>query len=74
MEVFKPIPEYKDIKDMDVISMVESVENDYGMNYKLWPENDARLKELREWYIANSDEKKEKLALHRYSKNPKIIG
>ncbi|KRK80257.1 hypothetical protein [Companilactobacillus nodensis] len=43
---------------MDVISLVQSIEDDYGMDCKLWPENDARLKKLREWYIKNSDEKK----------------
>lgn len=43
---------------MDVILTVQSIEDDYGMDCKLWPENDARLKKLREWYIKNSDEKK----------------
>lgn len=52
---------YKDIKDMDVISVVQSIEADYGMDPNNWPENDARLKKLREWYIANSDEKKRNL-------------
>lgn len=42
---------------MDVISLVQSIENDYGMDCKLWPENDARLKKTREWYIANFDER-----------------
>ncbi|WP_025024149.1 hypothetical protein [Companilactobacillus nodensis] len=41
---------------MDVISLVQSIENDYGMDCKLWPENDARLKKTREWYIKHSDE------------------
>lgn len=44
-----------------VIKMVQSIENDYGMDYKFWPENDARLKKTREWYIKHSDEKNRNL-------------
>lgn len=35
---------YKDIEGTDIISLVRSIENDYGTDYTLWPENDIRLK------------------------------
>jgi len=49
-------------KDMYIISIVQSIESDYGMDPKNWPENDARLKESREWYLEHSDEQKRNLS------------
>jgi len=63
----------EDIKDMDVISVVQSIEKDYGMGPNNWPENDARLKKLREWYIANSDEKKRNLPYRDIQKIQKAL-
>ena len=59
---------YKNIKDMDVISTVQSIEGDYGMNPKNWPENDARLKQLHEWYLNHSEEKKRNLSYREIRK------
>lgn len=44
-----------------VIKIVQAIEADYGMDCKLWPENDARLKQLHEWYLNHSEEKKRNL-------------
>lgn len=43
---------------MDIISTVQSIEKDYGMDSKLWPENDVRLKELHDWYLKHSEKQK----------------
>ena len=53
---------YKDIKDIDVISTVQSIEGDYGMNPDKWPLDDTRLKQLHEWYLKHSEEKKRNLS------------
>lgn len=53
---------YKDIKDIDVIATVQSIENDYGTDYTLWPENDIRLKKIHEWYINHPDKQKRNLS------------
>lgn len=58
---------------MDVISVVQSIENDYGMDCKLWPENDVRLKNLHEWYIKHSDEKKRNLPYSEIQKIQKAL-
>lgn len=50
--------DHKDIEAMDVISVVKSIENDYGMNSNNWPENDVRLRNLREWYLKHPEERK----------------
>ena len=52
---------YKNIKDIDVIATAQSIESDYGMDPKNWPENDPRLRELHEWYLNHSEEKKRNL-------------
>ena len=49
-------------KDMDIILLVRSIENDYGTDYTLWPENDTRLKKIHEWYINHPDKKKRNLS------------
>lgn len=56
-----------------VIETVQSIENDYGMDCKLWPENDARLKKMREWYIKHSDEKKRNLPYREIWKIQKAL-
>lgn len=58
---------------MDVISVVQSIENDYGMDCKLWPENDVRLKNLHEWYIKHSDKKKRNLPYSEIQKIQKAL-
>ena len=49
-------------KDMDIISTVQSIEGDYGMDHKNWPLDDVRLKQLHEWYLNHSEEKKRNLS------------
>lgn len=58
---------------MDIISLVQSIEDDYGMDSNNWPESDARLKELHEWYIANSDEIKRNLSYRDMQKIQKAL-
>ena len=53
---------YKDIEDTDIILLVRSIENDYGTDYTLWPENDIRLKKIHEWYINHPDKQKRNLS------------
>ena len=53
---------YKDIKDIDVISTVQSIEKDYGMDSDKWPLDDARLKQLHEWYLNHPDKQKRNLS------------
>ena len=53
---------HKDIEDTDIILLVRSIENDYGMDYTLWPENDTRLKKIHEWYINHPDKQKRNLS------------
>ena len=53
---------HKDIEDTDIILLVRSIENDYGMDYTLWPENDVRLKQIHEWYINHPDKQKRNLS------------
>jgi len=55
-------------KDMYIISIVQSIESDYGMDPKNWPENDARLNESREWYLEHSDEQKRNLTYREIRK------
>jgi len=56
-----------------VIKLVQAIEADYGMDSKLWPENDPRLKKLREWYIENSEEKKRNLPYTEIRKIQKAL-
>ena len=53
---------YKDIEGTDIILLVRSIENDYGTDYTLWPENDIRLKKIHEWYINHPDKQKRNLS------------
>ena len=53
---------YKDIEGTDIISLVRSIENDYGTDYTLWPENDVRLKKIHEWYMNHPDKQKRNLS------------
>ena len=53
---------HKDIEDIDIILLVRSIENDYGTDYTLWPENDVRLKQIHEWYINHPDKQKRNLS------------
>jgi len=64
---------YKDIKDIDVIATTQSIEADYGMNPKNWPENDPRLKELHDWYLNHSEGKKGKLPYTEIRKIQKAL-
>ena len=64
---------YKDIKGIDIISIVQSIESDYGMDPKNWPENDVRLKNLHEWYIKHSEEKKRNLPYTEIRKIQKAL-
>ena len=59
---------YKDIKDIDVISTVQSIEGDYGMNPSKWSSGDARLKKLHEWYLNHSEGKKRNLSYREIRK------
>lgn len=45
-----------------VITIVHSIEDEYGMNSNDWTEDDLRLKKLHEWYITHPDEKRRKLS------------
>ena len=56
-----------------VIKLVQAIEADYGMDPNNWPENDARLKQSREWYIANSDEIKRNLSYRDMQKIQKAL-
>jgi len=56
-----------------VIKLVQAIEADFGMDSKLWPENDPRLKKLREWYIENSEEKKRNLPYTEIRKIQKAL-
>ena len=56
-----------------VINTVQAIEGDYGMNPNNWPENDDRLKQLREWYIEHSDEKKRNLPYTEIRKIQKAL-
>ena len=58
---------------MDVISTVQSIEADYGMNPNNWPENDTRLKELHDWYLKHSEEKKRNLSYREIRKIQKAL-
>jgi len=58
----------KDIKDIDVFATVQSIEGDYGMNSNNWPENDDRLKQLHEWNLNTSEEKKRNLSYREIRK------
>jgi len=51
-----------------VINMVQAIEADYGMNPNNWPENDDRLKQLHEWYLNHSEEKKRNLSYREIRK------
>ena len=64
---------YKDLEDINVISVVQSIEADYGMDTNNWPENDIRLKRLRKWYINHSDEKKTGLTYRDMQKIQKSL-
>jgi len=56
-----------------VIKMVQVIENDYGMDPKNWPENDPRLKELHDWYLNHSEEKKRNLPYTEIRKIQKAL-
>lgn len=56
-----------------VIKLVQAIEADYGMDSKLWPENDARLKKSREWYLNHSEEKKRNLSYRDIQKIQKSL-
>lgn len=58
---------------MNIVSMVQSIEDDYGMDSNNWPADDARLKKLREWYIKQSDEKKRNLSYRDIQKIQKSL-
>lgn len=45
-----------------VITIVHSLEDDYGMNSNDWTEDDLRLKKLHDWYIKHPDVKRRKLS------------
>ena len=45
-----------------ILKMVQAIENDYGTDYTLWPENDVRLKQIHEWYINHPDKQKRNLS------------
>jgi len=60
-------------KDMYIISIVQSIESDYGMDPKNWPENDARLKELHDWYLNHSEKKKGNLPYTEIRKIQKAL-
>jgi len=53
---------------MDIISTVQSIEGDYGMNPNNWPLDDPRLKQLHEWYLNHSEEKKRNLTYREIRK------
>ena len=56
-----------------VIKIVQAIEADYGMDPKNWPENDARLKELHEWYLKHSEERKRNLPYTEIRKIQKAL-
>jgi len=56
-----------------VINMVQAIEADYGMNPNNWPENDDRLKQLHEWYLNHSEEKKRNLPYTEIRKIQKAL-
>lgn len=56
-----------------VIKIVQAIEADYGMDPNNWPENDARLKKLREWYLNHSEEKKRNLSYRDIQKIQKSL-
>jgi len=60
-------------KDMYIISIVQSIESDYGMDPKNWPENDARLKELHDWYLNHSEKQKRNLPYTEIRKIQKAL-
>jgi len=56
-----------------VIKLVQAIETDYGMDPKNWPENDPRLKELHDWYLNHSEEKKRNLPYTEIRKIQKAL-
>jgi len=56
-----------------VINTVQAIEADYGMDSKFWPENDPRLKELHDWYLNHSEEKKRNLPYTEIRKIQKAL-
>ena len=64
---------YKDIKDIDVIPTVQSIEGDYGMDPNNWPLDDVRLKQLHEWYLNHSEEKKRNLSYREIRKIQTVL-
>ena len=56
-----------------VIKLVQAIEADYGMDSKLWSENDPRLKELHDWYLKHSEEKKRNLPYTEIRKIQKAL-
>lgn len=56
-----------------VIKMVQVIENDYGMDPNNWSENDPRLKELHDWYLKHSEEKKRNLPYTEIRKIQKAL-
>jgi len=51
-----------------VIKMVQAIEADYGMDPNNWPLDDVRLKQLHEWYLNHSEEKKRNLTYREIRK------
>lgn len=58
---------------VNVVPLVQSIENDYGMDPNNWPENDDRLKKSREWYLNHSEEKKRNLSYRDIQKIQKLL-
>ena len=56
-----------------VIKLVQAIEADYGMDPKLWPENDDRLKQLHDWYLNHSEKKKRNLPYAEIRKIQKAL-
>ncbi|PMD71480.1 hypothetical protein [Companilactobacillus nuruki] len=56
-----------------VVSTVLDIEAEYGMDSKLWSENDPRLKELHDWYLKHSEEKKRNLPYTEIRKIQKAL-
>jgi len=56
-----------------VIKLVQEIEAEYGMDPKNWPENDPKLKELHDWYLNHSEEKKRNLPYTEIRKIQKAL-
>jgi len=56
-----------------VIKLVQAIEADYGMDSKLWPENDPRLQELHDWYLNHSEKQNRNLPYTEIRKIQKAL-